>query len=335
MRIIKVISVLFIFLVTFSCTKQIPPKTSFYFWRTTYKLSSEEKEALQENSVSKLYVRYFDIDLNKENEPIPRSAIRFEELPVGMEIVPVVYIKNRVFLKDTIDLEALATKTFKYIEAICASAKIDFKEVQIDCDWSLKSQVNYLDFIELFKQISKKKLSATIRLHQVKYYTKTKVPNVDEGVLMYYNMGTISSDSLNSIYDKSIARRYIKSLKNYPLKLNYALPIFSWGVQIRNRQVVGVRGKINEADLKADANIIDLKDNFYQVKQSFYKNGVYYQERDIIKIEAIQKADLLEMVSDIEKYTVTPPNEIIYYDLDAINLKNYEKNIFKEVSTSF
>ena len=162
-----------------------------------------------------------------------------------------------------LDIEDLAQKTIRLVEEINAKNKINCQEIQIDCDWTLKSKDNYLKFIERFKKLSQKKLSATIRLHQVKYFKKTKIPNVDSGVLMYYNMGTIAPDSLNSIYNKKIAEKYLKSLKKYPLHLDFALPIYSWAVHIRNQKVIGLRSKINVRELKKDANFEQTEVNIF------------------------------------------------------------------------
>ncbi|UWY28972.1 hypothetical protein N4T20_03385 [Flavobacterium sp. TR2] len=300
------------------------------------KFSKAEKEVLNENNVQKLYVRYFDIGLHPESDfPIPISPIRFQEKPKGYTVVPVVFIQNKVMLQANLDIENLAQKTFDFIEQINFKNKISCQEIQIDCDWTLKSKENYLKFIEVFKKLSKKKLSATIRLHQVKYFKKTKIPNVDSGVLMYYNMGSIAPDSLNSIYDQKVAERYLKSLKRYPLHLDFAFPIYSWGVHIRENKVIGLRAKINSAMLGKDPNFEKVSSIFFRAKHSNYKNGVFYEKNDLLKIEEIKAEDLKEMAEDLQDNLVEKPNEIIFYDLDEFNLNNYEKNIFEQVISCF
>ena len=92
--------------------------------------------------------------------------------------------------------------------------------------------------LEAFKKEYRYQLSATIRLHQVKYREETGVPPVDYGVLMYYNMGHISAMGANSIYDRSTALRYLGKLREYPLPLDIALPMFAWGVHSADGQVL-------------------------------------------------------------------------------------------------
>jgi hypothetical protein len=325
-----------LFFLLISCGKNEKPIVAFYYWKTIFKLSPAEKEVLRDNKVSKLYIRYFDIGLHPETQdPIPMSPIRFQENAANFDIVPVVFIQNKVMSLPRLNIDDLAQKTIRLVEEMNAKNKIAVQEIQIDCDWTLKSKDNYLRFIEQFKKLSKKKLSATIRLHQVKYFKKTKIPNVDSGVLMYYNMGTIANDSLNSIYSKKVAERYLKSLKKYPLHLDFALPIYSWAVHIREQKVIGLRSKLNVNELKKDANFEKIGTIFFKVKKSNYKNGVFYEENDLLKIEAISSEDLIEMGNDLDNNLVHAPREIIFYDLDEFNIKNYEKNIFKQVISCF
>jgi hypothetical protein len=328
-----VCSLLFLLL---ACGKKDGPIIAFYYWKTVFTLANSEKEVLKDNKVTKLYIRYFDIGLHpKTQEPIPIGPIRFQDSLVGFEVVPVIFIQNKVMLKPNLDIEHLAQQTLGLVEVINAKNKIKCEVVQIDCDWSLKSKDNYLKFIERFKKLSHKKLSATIRLHQVKYFKKTKIPNVDSGVLMYYNMGTIATDSLNSIYDRQIAARYLKSLKKYPLQLDFALPIYSWAIHIRDRKVMGLRSKLNVSELKKDGNFQQISTTFFKVKRSNYKNGVFYEENDLLKMEGITEEDLVEMAQDLNENSAQKPKEIIFYDLDQFNIKNYEKNIFKQVVSYF
>ena len=319
----------------FSCTQGEKPTIAFYYWKTVFKLSQLEKEILDDNAVKKIYLRYFDIDLDSKNQPFPVSPIRFETKSTDFSIVPVIYIKNKVMLNKELDVEFLAEKTFDFIQQINAANEIQIHEVQIDCDWTLSSRDTYLKFIESFKKISGKTLSATIRLHQIKYYKKTKIPNVDKGVLMYYNIGSIAADSLNSIYDSKIATKYLESLKNYPLELEVALPIYSWAVHIRESRVIGLRNKIDIAGFKKDSNFVFENKYYLKVKHSNYKRGTFYKVNDVLKIEAISQKELLEMADDLNENLKLTPKEIIFYDLDEFNIKNYEKNIFKQVIARF
>ncbi|WP_426483666.1 hypothetical protein [Flavobacterium sp. 2] len=324
------------FLLLTACGKSDKPTIAFYYWKTNLKFSEIEKKVLKDNNVRKLYIRYFDIGLHPQTQnPFPISPIHFKENIQNFEIVPVVFIQNKVMLDEKLDVKDLAEKTIHLISEINKKNKINCTEIQIDCDWSLNSKDNYLKFIEQIKKLSNKKLSATIRLHQVKYFKKTKIPNVDSGVLMFYNMGSIAPDSLNSIYNREIIEKYLQSLKHYPLHLDFALPIYSWAIHIRNQKVLGLRSKLNFTELKKDKNFEQISPIFFKVKQSNYKNGVYYEENDLLKMEAISSEDLKNMAEDLSENSALAPREIIFYDLDEFNLKNYEKNIFEQTVSCF
>lgn len=332
----KVLSFIILGLFLVACQGKDEPVIAFYYWKTNFSLSAFEKETLKENAVDKLYIRYFDLDLHsKTKEVFPVSPIHFSEIPNIKNIVPVVYIQNKVMLDQGFNSAQLAQKTVDFIALINSKNKLSCQEIQIDCDWSLNSKRNYLQFIEDFKRISHKKISATIRLHQVKYFEKTKIPNVDTGVLMYYNMGTIAVKSLNSIYDQGIASRYIKSLKKYPLALNIALPIYSWGIHISKGKIIGLRPKLTGSDLEKSAEFTRVDENKYEVKRAHYRKGIFYKVGDYIKIEGVSAADLREMAGDLKENLAQSPKEIIFYDLDSLNIKNYDKTIFKQTAAGF
>ncbi|HLV46170.1 MAG TPA: hypothetical protein VKY32_03925 [Flavobacterium sp.] len=306
-------------------TEHIP--VSFYFWRTSFKLTSVEQQYLNELNVQKLYVRYFDVAL-KDTQAIPVSAVVFDHKPQNLEIVPVVYIKNEVFLQNAAD--SLSTKVYRYIQQINQSAGITVNEIQFDCDWSLKSKQNYFHFLDEFKKLHPN-LSATIRLHQIKYPEKTGIPNVQNGVLMYYNMGVISSGENNSIYDRAVARRYIKSLQNYSLPLDVALPIFSWGVHIRQNQVTNLIGGLRATDLNSK-QFKQIDENRYKVLEDLVYKGRFLAKNDEIKIEETSAKQLKEMIADLKKNMKNKPKEIILYDLNEQNLQQYEKEAFQTIN---
>ena len=302
--------------------------TAFYFWRTTFSLTQTEQQYLKDLDVKKLYIRYFDVAL-QNNEAIPVAPVVFNHKPLGYNVVPVIYIKNEVLLQNGA-ADSLAVKVYNYIQQINKSANVSVNEIQFDCDWSLKSKQNYFQFIEEFKKLHPN-LSATIRLHQIKYPEKTGIPSVKTGVLMYYNMGVISAGDDNSIYSQKTAKNYINSLQNYNLPLNIALPVFSWGVNVRSNQVTNLIGGLRVSDLSGD-QFEKISENRFKVLKDIVFKGRYLAKDDEIKIEAVSADQLKEMMHDIKKNSKHKPNEIIFYDLNENNLKAYEKEDFKTVS---
>ncbi len=107
-------------------------------------------------------------------------------------------------------------------------------------------------------------VSATLRLHQIKYHQKTGVPPVRKGILMFYNMGSPTRmDVQNSMLDLDIAKQYIGNLESYPLPLDVALPLFSWGVLFHHQHFIMLVNNLREQDL------LDHKD-FERVKENIF-----------------------------------------------------------------
>lgn len=334
--IMKRIFFLCCFIFFFSCERKSPPDVSFYFWKTNFKLTSAEKQTLENNNVKKIYLRYFDVALTN-NKPFPVAPVLIHETLKNSTIVPVIFIKNEVFLSKETDVNALSQNVLNLIRQINTKHKIKINEIQLDCDWSLESQKSYFEFIEKIKKKARTTISATIRLHQVKYNAETKIPNVDKGVLMLYNMGKIAADEKNSIYDYEITGQYVTSLKKYPLKLNVALPIFSWAIQIRDDRVVNLISKVNSSNFTGDKNFKSYKTDFFKVQHNTLKMGLYFKENDIVKIENISKENLKSMMGQLSQNMKEQPKEIIYYDLDEINLKQYgdDSSFFKKCNSWF
>lgn len=321
------------FALLFSCGKKQSPDVSFYYWKTSFRLSAPEKEILSKNDVKKLYIRYFDVALIN-NEPLPVAPIRFNEKAEKYTIVPVIFIKNEVFLSETIRLEDLVSNILKLIRQIDKANNIQNTEIQIDCDWSLKSRDNFMQFLRILKSRYPKTISATIRLHQVKYFKETKIPPVDYGVLMFYNMGKLGDKNSNSIYDPAIAKRYLPSLKDYPLKLNVALPVFSWIVHTRNNKVVNLISKIEAGKFKNNPNFEFVRENLIQVKKNTLSDGFFFKEGDELKIEAVSPDDLSEMSGLLHTYLPQKPKEVIYYDLDNNNIKKFQDEYFFKANSA-
>jgi hypothetical protein len=231
----------------------------------------------------------------------------------------------------------LADKIVSFAGQINKASGVDPSELQIDCDWSEESKSQYFALLERISDKSKWLVSVTIRLHQVKYRERTGVPPVRKGVLMYYNMGRISADGSNSIYERSLANRYLDRLSEYPLPLDIALPIFGWGVHIRDQQVIGLLRDVDVETFRSDRRFEMLSAFFFETKTSMFKEGHRFQAGDQIKIESVSREDLEEMANDLHEKIKETPTEVIFYDLDTFNLRAFEHDnpIFEKICSDF
>ena len=202
----------------------------------------------------------------------------------------------------------------------------EFDELQIDCDWSGSSQSNYFKLLEDLKSKLNKTLSATIRLHQIKYYTKTGVPPVDYGVLMYYNMSNVSDfNTKNSILDNDIAKKYHYNFENYKLKLKLALPLYSQAIQFRENKALSIFEGVEEKDF--DSNFTKISDNLYKVLNSTYFQGRYVYKDDVFRFEDIDEKELKIALNDFLKLSNNRFDEVIFYTLKYKNKFDLEKLI--------
>nr|WP_317632259.1 hypothetical protein [uncultured Flavobacterium sp.] len=309
----------------FKPTTEFTKNQSFYYWKTIFKLTDTERKTLQNNAIDKLYIRFFDVGL-VGNKVEPLGKIFFNEKPV-QNVVPVVFIKNEIFYDKDLDIKNLASKTHQLIAKIASYNEILFDEIQIDCDWSLQTKAAYFLFLEELKKCHKKTVSVTIRLHQIKYAEQTGIPEVDSGVLMYYNMGKINADDKNSIYDREIALKYIPSIKNYNLPLVTALPIFNWLVHLRNEQVVQV---IPKTDPNLIENLSEIKTGIFEVNSDTYFQNYTLKKGDQLKLESVPYTEIQTIVNDINRYSELATQQIIWYDLDEHNINWYKnETLFK------
>ncbi|MDI9340856.1 MAG: hypothetical protein QM534_09845 [Sediminibacterium sp.] len=319
--------VTFLLVLLLSCRPDRKEPSSFYYWKSTFQLSPLERQALRNSADSIIYIRFFDVEWDAISQKArPVAPIQWQEaLPSYLKVCPVVFIKNEVFEKNNSDsLVALAKHVYQLVQRIGAKTGQSLKTIQVDCDWTLSTRDRYFTFLKALKTESGLRLQATIRLHQIKYRQQTGVPPVEEGVVMYYNMSALNSGKINSIYDRHQARLYLPALKNYPLPLHYALPVFSWAVAHDGQKVTALLNKTNRGQLERDTHFLKTDDNTFKVKQSFFRNGYYLKQGWTLKLEEVTDEDLGEMKTDLEMYAPQPPRHYIYFDLDTLNLQTHE-----------
>ena len=310
-------------------------KRAFYYWKTTFTLSAYEKQSLVNLGIQKLYVRMFDVDWAAEvNDIIPVAEIKFaQKPPAQMEIVPTIYITNRAMQNiNQQNVELSSKKIIAQVEGICRKNSITCKEVQLDCDWTESTRDTYfalLNYIKEYLHKQDKQLSATIRLHQVKYSRRTGVPPVDRGMLMFYNMGKLeSSPQRKSIYNKEDADLYTGSLKSYKLPLDVALPVFSLIIQTREQRIVDLINKSYLKEIMQDGRFSKLKDDTYCVKSSFFLHGTYFMKDDILHVEQLSGDELMDASVSAADHLGKSLRTITLFDLDSLNLGNFnEKDI--------
>lgn len=293
-----------IFIVFFFLTEKRELSSSFYYWKNSYNL--------KENS-EKTYIKVLDMFYSNKLEYI---NTRFTTQK-PKDFIPVIYISNDAM--KNISNEELLKPISKTL------SKYKFEEFQLDCDWSLESKHKYFELLNILKKQINKKLSVTIRLHQIKYYYKTGVPKVDYGVLMYYNMSDVANfDTKNSILDNSIAKKYHYNFDVYPLKLKLALPLYSQAIQFRNKRALEIFEGVKKKDFDLEY-FKKISQNKYQVIKSTYFKGKYIYKGDIFRFEDSTYEDLKIALNDFFNLSKNSFNEVIFYTINYKNRYNLKK----------
>jgi hypothetical protein len=307
-----------------ACSAPTPPLVSFYYWKTHFSLTKTEQNALETLKVKKLYVKFFDIDWDAERQQaVPLASVSFDSLSLGKQaIVPTIFITNRTFLNTTpTQIEELAQKTSRRIEQLSPTS---YQEIQIDCDWTAQTKVSFFSFLILLKKINPtQKISCTVRLHQVKEVVQMGIPPCDQGVLMLYNTGELeNSQETNSIFNAGLAKNYLVHLPDYPLKLDFALAIFQWGVVQRDGKTIKLIHALSEKTLD-NTHFLRKDATHFEVAQSTYLDGYYLYAGDKIRLEQANPSDLTSIATFIAQNAREQPYSILFYHLDEKNILNY------------
>ncbi len=327
-----------------SCKKSEAKSVSFYHWKTKYSIAKPERELLKKANSEKLYLRFFDLVYNQEdNRVLPTATLQMSEIDstLALQIIPVIYITNEVFEKETrpSQLKYVADQTLRKILRLKEkhfNENTDFPEIQIDCDWTVSTREAYFSFLEelqkseLLNDFGRDpnkpiKFSATIRLHQVKFPEKTGVPPVDQATIMFYNVGDLGSiEETNSILNIEKTSAYLSRLHEFPLEYNVALPIFGWGVLYRDDQLVGILSDIEEKQLNENFKASD-GENWFIATSETYINGSFIYKGDKLRMENVTFSDLKKLQSIISK-AAGREYSVVLYHINSSTLQNLDIN---------
>lgn len=278
-----------------------------------------------------------DSDLNN-GELVPISPIQFKEAVAdSIDIVPVIFIVNNSLLNRTNkELETLALKVYNYtIAKVKQAGKQNFKEIQIDCDWSRKTTDQYFFFLaELKKHLQPShELSVTLRLHQYKNH-HFGIPPVDRVTLMCYNMGNLRKyGEHNSILELDEMEKYLSTDEVYPIPLNIALPLFHWSVVFRQEQYVGI-SRIPQSKLKDSSMFKIVSLNGFTALSDVPEYGLL--KNDYIRFEDIPREKLSQASNSLKKHLKLKDSlTIIFYHLDETLINQYNNEELEKVTHHF
>jgi hypothetical protein len=207
-------------------------------------------------------------------------------------------------------------------------------ELQFDCDWTASTSAKYFLLLSNIKKIQPGiLLSATIRLHQIKYSGKTGIPPVDRGLLMCYNMGNLKNPATkNSIIETAELQKYTGTLASYALPLDIGLPLFSWQVLFRNNSYKGLIENLPDSILQSD--LFEKNGNRYRLLRDSVIYGYALQKDDVLRDEQSEYKEILHTAAVVSSSIKNTPCRVSLYHLDSVILKKYSLHELETVYNS-
>lgn len=323
----RLIYILIIPLLFFNCSENKAHPKDFYYWRSNFNINAKEKNVVQELDVQNLYIRFFDVD-KSQSVPQPVGMIKqFNSKVIDVNYIPTVFITNRTFAGiSPNEVKHLAKNVHQLIFDIAKAGNLSsFNEIQIDCDWTKSTRNNYFLFLEELKEISQKQVSATLRLHQVKFKEREGIPPLDKMVLMCYaTENPTEVEDKNSILDLNLAKDYLQNVDDYPIQLDVALPLYSWAIVTNPIGKVKLLNSFNVEELNGKP-VVDKGNGKYEVTEDFFLRNFYLSKGFKIKIEAINQELLMQTKSFLDS-KLKDDYRIIYYHLDEKFIQHYNLN---------
>lgn len=283
-------------LIFFNHVPSKPPRISYYHWANEFKLDQSQ---LTNFPTHQLYIKFLDIGFRKQ---LILNRTQFKDTPPKNHI-PVVFLDNEALKQ---------TPAERLLQTILETIPSDhYTSLQMDCDWTLSTRDKYFALLQQLSQ-EYEQLSATIRLHQVKYFNKTGVPPVKTGVLMYYNMSEVRDINTNNyVLDNEVGRRYLDNFTQYPIDLDLALPLYQQTRVIRQHKLVLLLPGVSLDNDKVEKIDSISSAQRYRVTSAHYWQGEYLYKDDVLILDNIDLNALKSAVHDLSP--VINPKEVIFY----------------------
>ncbi len=316
-----------------------PIEPAFYYWETSLNISPDERGLLDSLGCKKLYIKIMDIGRNAVTGEIePYAMIELSDTTGlgGREIIPTVFITNEVF-------QNISEERIEWL-----ASKIPFLPwaggggIQFDCDWTPSTREAFFLFLKMMrsKLPSGTLLSATIRLHQYKFPQQTGVPPVDRGMLMFYNTGDVDEEGgRNTVFHPDDALKYLDGApKNYPLPLDLALPLFSWGLVFREGELWKiVPGPLPLAEMRRSGKYVEhppsepFAAQLWEVREGTFLGGHYLRPGDRMRVSETTRTLLFKAATLAQKLDLADDASLAFFHLGIAKSEYFSAQLLDSV----
>lgn len=328
-----------ILLLLCGCTPapRAPLAPAFFWWETVF-APTEEMYLLSDSlGCRKWYVKVFDIGRGAEGEIVPYSRTELPDSAArrGLELVPTLFITNET-------LRDLPEEKINWLAEKITASTPPAREWLLDCDWTASTRAA---FFQLIRKIRARRpagtlLSVTIRLHQYKFPDRTGVPPADRGMLMFYNTGDVDEESpRNTIFHPADAQRYLSGAPaHYPLPLDLALPLFSWGLVYRE----GELWKIIPGPLPTDTlrqsghyRLLPPEDSIpaelWELQSGTFLGGHYLRPGDRLRVSSISPGHLLRIARQARQLDLAEDATVAFFHLGIAQKEGFTAEILRQI----
>lgn len=214
---------------------------------------------------------------------------------------------GRIYAYENIEYENYSDVNWDAVKIKSDSLKDDWNlrnnQLLIDCDWSVSTKDKYFSLLKELKIILQKtEIQSTIRLWQYRDYKLAGIPPVKRGLLMCYSTGDPKDiNTENAIVDYASIQEYITHSR-YPMKLDIALPVYSWGTLFRNSEFAGIISPLSINYLEENPALFEKKDSVnFIIQTDTVLGNTYYRFGDELHYQGVNAEELINIAKWVKK----------------------------------
>jgi hypothetical protein len=300
-----------------ACEHRPQVTAGYYHWKGAYAPDSLEIAALCLAPV--LYLRFFDVHAPAGQGPQPVGVLQaYRPTPCVQQVVPVVYITQATFRgMRPEEADMLADQLAGKLRGMARRWGIPLRQVQLDCDWTASTRGLYFRLLRRVRQ--------QLGCSQTRDTLAQGIPPADRVLLMAYNLEDVRQrHPRNSILHLPTLEGYLPAIRDYPLPMDVALPVFGWAAHYRKDRLLGL---VPDADSRQlpDSLFAPLEAHTFRMVKSGYFAGRYGYAGDVVKLEFPERAQVL-LAADWLRAHLPPHTDslsVLLYHLHTPNLLRY------------
>jgi hypothetical protein len=139
----------------------------------------------------------------------------------------------------------------------------------------------------------------------------------------------------NAILDNVLVSSYTANLKEYPIKMDVVLPLFSWAAQFRNNKFITLINNIKIESLENNEDFDKLEDNFFRAKRNTHIRDYTVFENDVLRVDETNEKTITEAARILTKNLKTDSITVSIFHYDTKILDTYEKETIRRIYNSF